>query len=61
MKISKGFITKKFIKSKIIDKGRPKNIESIFKAIKYLYSISLNRIQDHCYTFLLAQKNKPLI
>ena len=25
------------VKSKIIDKGRPKNIEAIFKAIKYLY------------------------
>ena len=27
----------KNIKSKIIDKGRSKNIETIFKAIKYLY------------------------
>jgi len=25
------------IKSKIIDSGRPKNIETIFKVIKYLY------------------------
>ena len=25
------------IKSKIIDNGRPKNIETVFKAIKYLY------------------------
>ena len=31
------------IKSKIIDKGNPKNIEIKFKTIKYLYSILFNK------------------